>query len=360
MIDGQGPLSWGSKAAGAQQLVLGRTLPPGFIQVGAATEIALTLRDLGVDPQPIIRKAGLDPSAFDDEANVIPHAGLGRLLTLSVARTNFPHFGLLVGRRSTILSLGMVGRLMLHSETLGHALQGLVTNSGVQNRGAVPSLATRGDMAEFTYAVYQPSTESAEQMSDIALAVAVNAIRKLSGSAWSPSEVLLPRAAPPDCEPYRQHFKAPVRFNQETATLIFPAVDLEISIAGADPLLRAMIEEQIRKMKRNQSSEFADDVRRLLRVRLTGKAEHIADLLTMNRRTLSRRLRCTGTAYNVIANEVRFETARQLLQDTNVPLSQIAAALGYSEASAFCRAFKRWSGKTPASWRAEGQVRELG
>ena len=111
--------------------------------------------------------------------------------------------------------------------------------------------------------------------------------------------------------------------------------DLKISIAGADPLLRAIIEEQIGKMKGIQRSEFADDVRRLLRVRLTGKAEDVADLLAMKRRTLSRRLRGTGTSYSVIANEVRFETARQLLEDTTVPLSQIAAALGYSEASAF-------------------------
>ena len=349
MIDGQGPLS----EAGAQPLGLGRTLPPGFVRVGAAKEIALTLRDLGIEPDPVIRKAGLDPRAFDDEANVIPHAGLGRLFTLSVAHTNCPHFGLLVGRRATILSLGMVGRLMLHSETLGHALQGFITNLNVQNRGAVPSLAISGQMVEFTYSVYQPSTEGAEQISDCVLAVAVNAIRTLSGSAWSPSEVLLPRTAPRDREPFRHHFKAPVRFNEETATLTFPVADLKISIAGADPLLRAIIEEQIGRMKGNQRSEFADDVRRLLRVRLTGKAEDVADLLVMNRRTLSRRLRGTGTSYSVIANEVRFETARQLLEDTTVPLSQIAAALGYSEASAFARAFKRWSGKTPTSWRVE-------
>ena len=53
-------------------------------------------------------------------------------------------------------------------------------------------------------------------------------------------------------------------------------------------------------------------------------------------------------------NEIRFEIARQLLEDTEVPLAQIAAALGYSEASAFTRAFRRWSGQTPTAWRAEG------
>ena len=58
--------------------------------------------------------------------------------------------------------------------------------------------------------------------------------------------------------------------------------------------------------------------------------------------------------YRAITNEIRFEIARQLLTDTRVPLAQIAAALGYSEASAFTRAFRRWSGQAPTTWRDEG------
>jgi len=50
-------------------------------------------------------------------------------------------------------------------------------------------------------------------------------------------------------------------------------------------------------------------------------------------------------------SEIRFEIARQLLGDTKVPLGQIAAALGYTEAGAFTRAFRRWSGQTPGAWR---------
>jgi AraC-like DNA-binding protein len=59
--------------------------------------------------------------------------------------------------------------------------------------------------------------------------------------------------------------------------------------------------------------------------------------------------------FKALANEIRFEIARQLLEDTEVPLGQIGAALGYSEASAFTRAFRRWSGQTPTSWRADDQ-----
>ena len=131
----------------------GRTLPPGYIHLGVAKEIAPTLKDFGIDPYPVIREAGLNPRLFDDGANVIPHAALGRLLTLCVACTKCPHFGLLVGRRATILSLGLVGRLMRHSETVGDAMWALVSNLSIQNRGPVPSLTISGDMALFTFSV---------------------------------------------------------------------------------------------------------------------------------------------------------------------------------------------------------------
>lgn len=332
----------------------GRTLPPGYIHLGVAKEVAPTLQDFGIDPDSIIREAGLDPSLFDNGANVIPHAALGRLLTLCVACTKCPHFGLLVGRRATILSLGLVGRLMQQSETVGEAMRALVSNLSIQNRGSVPSLTISGDTALFTFSVYQPEAESADQIADGSLAVAVNALRALCGPDWNPIEVLLPRAAPMDQAPYRRHFRAPVRFNQESAIVVFPARDLEIRIAGADPVMRALLDERIQQMKGSQGSEFSDDIRRLLRMRLTSNhcsAEDIAELLDMHRRTLSRRLKGSGMGYRAIANEIRFEIARQLLTDTQVPLGQIAAALGYSEASAFTRAFRRWSGQTPTNWR---------
>ena len=75
----------------------------------------------------------------------------------------------------------------------------------------------------------------------------------------------------------------------------------------------------------------------------------------MHRHTLSLHLKSRGTSSRAIANEIRFEIARQLLQDTQASLAQISAALGYSEASAFTRAFRRWSGRTPTAWRADGQ-----
>src|SRR3712207_1208729 len=83
-----------------------RQLPAGYSHLGVAKEIAPTLREFGLDPDLIIRAAGLHPRLFEDGSNVVPHLALGRLCALSVVRTQCQHFGLLVGQRATILSMG--------------------------------------------------------------------------------------------------------------------------------------------------------------------------------------------------------------------------------------------------------------
>ena len=70
-------------------------------------------------------------------------------------------------------------------------------------------------------------------------------------------------------------------------------------------------------------------------------------------RSLARRLAREKIEFRCLVEEVRYEIARQLISDTSLPMSEVAAILGYSEASAFTRAFRRWSDTTPRSWRAE-------
>ena len=84
----------------------------------------------------------------------------------------------------------------------------------------------------------------------------------------------------------------------------------------------------------------------------TCSAATVARLFSMHRRTLHRHLRMEGLAFRQVANEIRFEIACELLENTDMALSQIAAVLRYSELSAFTRAFRRWSGQTPSAWRS--------
>ncbi len=101
---------------------------------------------------------------------------------------------------------------------------------------------------------------------------------------------------------------------------------------------------------------LTEDLRRLLRTELlreTCSAARIASLFSMHRRTLTRHLRTEGLAFRKVTDEVRFEIACDLLANTDMALSQIAAVLKYSEPSAFTRAFRRWSGEAPSAWRRD-------
>jgi AraC-like DNA-binding protein len=103
-------------------------------------------------------------------------------------------------------------------------------------------------------------------------------------------------------------------------------------------------------------SPLIESVRRVLRTELlkdTCSVAAIACLFSMHRRTLHRHLQTEGVAFRQVANEIRFEIACDLLANTEMTLCQIAAALRYSEPSAFTRAFRRWSGQTPSAWRSD-------
>lgn len=106
---------------------------------------------------------------------------------------------------------------------------------------------------------------------------------------------------------------------------------------------------------RHAVNSLTEDLRRVLRTELLREncsAAGIARLFSMHRRTLHRHLRHEGLAFRQVADEIRYEIACELLARTDMALSQIAAALKYSELSAFTRAFRRWSGQTPSAWRA--------
>lgn len=339
-----------------EEAAVRRAAPPGFIHLGVAKEIEPLLREFGVAAEQIIEEADLDTRLFEHADNLIPIGALGRLLLLCSARTSCPHFGLLVGQRSTLKSLRAVGALMRCSEAFGDAVRSMNAHLRVQNRSAVTQLEIDGDLAVFSFSLYDPDGAGAAQIIDGGLATAMQAFRELCGPEFALSEVLIPRRQPEDIGPYRSLFLAPVRFNQDTAALVFPARWLKHPLVGANPIIRRALELQLVGCEDACPPDLKDELRRLLRLELMktrSSASAVARRLSIHRRTLNRHLKAEGSRFKTIADEVRFGIARQLLEDTDLPLVEISAALDFSEPAAFTRAFRRWSGATPSDWRAQ-------
>jgi AraC-like DNA-binding protein len=338
----------------------GKLLPVALSRPGVGPAIYATLVELGANPDDLLAELGLDPGQFEG-GKLVPYAALSRLITLGAERTNCLHLGLYIGQRTTLASLGQIGVLMRHSNTVGDALRALEAHSGRQNWGAVVGLGTNSGTAVLSYAPYGSEAESAAIHSERALATLTNALRALCGAEWAPEEVLLPRYRPRDTIFYDHFFRAPVRFDQEMAALVFPADLLEQRITDADLTVRRMAEDRIQQLEAKQSRDLTEELRQYLRTQVTRQrchAERVARMRLVTRRTMSRRLKAQGTTFKRLAEEAQFQVAKQLLADTSMSVTQISAVLNFSEPAAFTHAFRRWSGMPPSAWRRENQLSE--
>ena len=327
----------------------------GTLRIGPLIPLPRVLREIAVDPIDVMREAGIDPALFEDPENTISFATMGRLLSLCVARSGCPHFGLLVGRQGGISSLGIVGLLSQHLPDVRTALRNIILHLHLHDRGAVPTLEVQNETAMLGYAIYQKNVASTDQIYDGALAIAFNFMKTLCGPGWLPSEVRFCHAEPVDREPYRRFFKAPLRFDAEQTALLFPATWLDQAVHGADPQLRRILEAETQALKVLDDGDFVSQLRRVLQgLVVAGRpsVDQAALCLAIHRRTLNRRLNARGITFKQLLDETRFEIAQQLLRDTRMPVVDIAVALNYADTSAFTRAFRRWSGATPAAWRA--------
>ena len=338
-----------------------KAIPASHLRVGPLMGIPSLLREFNVDLAEIMATIGLDVSLFDDPENPVSFATMGRLLKLCAARTQCPYFGLLAGQKAAGASLGMVGILALHSPDVRSALRSLILYLHLHDQGAVPVLSVEQSIAMLGYAIYQSDTEGTDQIYDGAIAITFNIMRELLGPTWRPTEVLFSHRAPNDLGPYLRFFQAPLRFDAEQTALVFPARWLNCQVAHADPRLHEMIEQRIAALEGLSSDDLVGSVRRVLRTLLIGQRsslEQVAQLFSMHRRTLNRRLQRQGVTFQALVDEVRYEIARQLLENTCLSMCQIAAILDYADASAFTRAFRRWSGAPPTAWRDPSGARD--
>ena len=333
-----------------------RPIADGVVRIGPCMGIPALLRALAIDPALVVADAGLTLAVFDDPDNVVPYATLGRLVASCAQRSGLADVGLRIGGEARLESLGLVGSLMQNSPDVRAALESLAACMYVAGGGWVSFRADESH-AVLGYEIRQPGVPAADQIADGALAFGCNILRTLAGGEWAPTAVSLAHPAPADAGPYRRAFGPDVRFDAAVNAIVFPVRWLAQPLPGANDSVRRLVERQIREA--GNAHAGIEPMRRVLRMLVhAGEAteERLAHVFAMHRRTINRRLRAQGTTFRQLVDDVRFEVARHLLETTDLSVVHIAGTLSYADASAFTRAFRRWSQTTPAQWRQRRQV----
>jgi AraC-like DNA-binding protein len=320
-----------------------------------AYELA-AFESLGVDVERVLGQVGLSRERLADPKGRVPVDLRLAWWDAAVRVSGDPALGLRVGAMLPLGALGSFEYLLRHSASLEQAAQRANEYMRLVDDTGEVALSREGDLAVFRARRTggYPTSPSEIHTLFAALYVIVGA----EWPGWTLTSVSLAHAAPRDPSPFLRHFGCPVRFDAPDYELRFPARVLDGTPRCADAGLSRVLEEHSRRLL----AELPDESPLLQSARValatlvsegSPSAGGLARALGMSERTLRRRLEGESTTYNEVLDGLRRDLARRYVAQTQETFEAIAERLAFADASTFFRAFKRWTGKTPAHFREE-------
>lgn len=196
-----------------------------------------------------------------------------------------------------------------------------------------------------------------ELSTEASLSATVVVLKAMSEKNISPIQVSFKHKEPKDLTSHKKAFNCPILFEQSQYSISYRTEDLNLRTAKADASINSYLLQQVDEKTKGikiPGSKFVRDVESLIKDALpTGipSIHHIADLTAMSNRTLTRRLSEAGVTYRDLIKKTQETIAKDMLRNTTQSIGEIAFLTGFSEQSAFNRAFKKWTDLTPSEFR---------
>jgi AraC-like DNA-binding protein len=249
---------------------------------------------------------------------------------------------------------GLIGELMHSAPTLKQALVDSVAWQPGYSSGAIVYLNQLGGDYSFGYATYAVSSPGTRVLYDGVVCIAMRMVQELTNGTATPIEVHFSHGADDDRAIYGKLLRVPVRFNQPRSGVIVDAAAMGRAPPRADPVKRQRLLGIIQDAVWTTEPDFATKVSHAIRQQLHyggPTMPSVAKELGLHPRTLRRRLAGEGETFERLRDSVRYAVARELLDLTDIPVTEVAACLGFETPGVFSRAFRRWSGTSPSTWR---------
>ena len=315
-----------------------------------------TLESYGVDPRQVIDKACYRPNDASLTSRRIHFAQYDAIVARAVALVADPAIGVRSARFFNPSYLGALGLAWMASSSLREALHRAARLRSMFNEQIVLDLMESRDEFRVIYRLNVPCSIPNE-LGDAHVANLLQLCRIVYGQELQPTDVALSLPAPADPRPWTAHYGPVVRFGQHENSFAISARDADLPLTGSNPELVEMHEEVI---KRHLLKLDRDNILNRIRLSLmdslpSGRVteDDMAENLNMSKRTLHRRLRENNETYRSILAQVRQDLAERYVRDPDFSMTEIAFLLGYTDTSAFSRAFRNWFGRTPTQARAQ-------
>lgn len=316
------------------------------------------MRDLGADPEPVLRASGIPLDAVGDIDSFVGYSRVMAVLESAARVTDAPDFGLQLAQRQDIDILGPVSAAALSAPTVGEGIEAIGRYLAFYSRGLRVSLTATDHPGRvrlgLAFVVENPPAH--RQTTELTLGLTLKILRLLSGSR--PLCVHVPHDPVSAPDSYERHYGAHVRFAEPSMGFTLRARDLDGPLGQGGELHRCVTHYLDRALADEHppggESDLVASVTTLVRHLLPTRRLTIgvvAAHLALHPKTLQRQLTAQGHTFDQLVDSVRRDVAGKLLRDTDMPLGQISGLLGYSEQSTFSRRCRHWFAASPRAAR---------
>ncbi|MBH3428142.1 AraC family transcriptional regulator [Pseudomonas alkylphenolica] len=326
-----------------------------LIRISSLTGFREVALQLGGDPDALLKRFRIDPGLMLEEDARMPLRALVGLLEYAAQTLDCPDFGLRMAAYQDLQVLGPIALIARSSATVGLALADIVRFIGYHSPGIHLDLDTSQNHApKLVIDIRLPGLVQKRQMVELAMGVGYNTMKLLCGAHFNAQAILLSGASPLPVARYRRLFKATTYPGQACNALVLSAEQLQQPIEQQDPLMHKTLDHYLSHFGASEPANLTQQVERLiLRLLPTQRCRLalVAEQLGLHERVLQRRLAEQGSGFETLLEALRRDRAELYLAERNMPMSQVAGLLGFSEQSVFNRACRRWYGTTPKARR---------
>lgn len=333
-----------------------RSVAAGYVRtlLDAVQESAHATRR--ISSAAVLAEAGLAPNLPDTAR--LPHDMVSAIWLAALRLTGDAQLGLHVGEQVRPGSFDALGQLLMTCATLGEAAEQADRFAALVGGGGRFAAKKEAEGIRLLYLPFDPDWPCRRQRVEAVLAATLTFTRWLSGTEIVPRAVRFHHAAPDMLAEHRRIFGRMPEFNAEDDSLLLGPDMLGLPVRQANPGLKAVLSGYVQAELARLSDDdplrgrLADSLRAALAAGQAPGIEAAADALGLTPRTLQRRLTERGTSFQAEVNTLRAALAKDMLRgDPALSLAAIAARLGFADTANFHRAFKSWTGMTPAQWR---------
>jgi AraC-like DNA-binding protein len=305
-----------------------------------------------VEPAKLLRGLPVTVESLADPATRVPLQVCEAICARGLTLTKEPALGVHFGMQMRVASHGFLGFAAMTANTVREALELAARFASTRTSAIGLALHVEGELASVAIEERTPLPGALRELLVLGLVIGLWQLgNQLTGKPLEGTgEFAFARPAYP--LPSDR-----LRFDRPVHRLVFPASELDLPLVTADAAAKRLASQQLeRELASQQEAALIARVRTALRDQSPTIVE-LARALKMSPRTLKRRLAEHGTTFSELRDDHRRQRALLLLDDRSLSISEVAARLGYTELPNFTRAFKKWTGATPAAYRATPQPR---